>query len=435
MLKSYSYNTTPFKTDTLKEKIIFYAKRFNRYAVFNSNGYSAQNQYNGKPVVEFLLAAGSSQAIRCSTNAWQQLKVFVDENRENWIVGHLSYDLKNENEKLTSGHPDELGFPGLHFFIPEILVSLQNESLLIYAQSELESRKVFNDIMDCEPPADHASSSEIIFSPSFKKNEYVQSVKKILKHIQYGDVYELNFCMEFSATQADIHPDEIYIKLNKNSPAPFSCLYKLENKYLISASPERFLAKYHDQLFSQPIKGTAKRGDTIEDDMALYEKLRSDPKERSENIMIVDLVRNDLSRSCIPGTVKVDELCGIYSFPHVHQMISTISGTLAKEIHPVDAIKVAFPMGSMTGAPKVRAMELIEIYERTKRGLYSGSVGFFTPEGDFDFNVVIRSLQYNAANKYLSVMAGSAITSLSDPENEYEECLLKAQALINVVQS
>lgn len=195
------------------------------------------------------------------------------------------------------------------------------------------------------------------------------------------------------------------------------------------ASPERFLKKEKDLLVSQPIKGTAPRGRNAKEDMQLKKELFTDAKERSENVMIVDLVRNDLSHVAAKNSVKVTELFGIYSFSTVHQMISTVTARLGKDYHFTDALRYTFPMGSMTGAPKVRAMQLIEQYEDTRRGLYSGAVGYITPERDFDFNVVIRSILYNKQEQYLGFMAGSAITSGSIPEKEYQECLHKAQAM------
>ena len=201
----------------------------------------------------------------------------------------------------------------------------------------------------------------------------------------------------------------------------------------MSASPERYLKKVGNQLISQPIKGTARRfADAVLDAQA-KEQLSTDPKERSENIMIVDLVRNDLSRTAAKGSVQVEELCAIYSFEQVHQMISTITSEMLPEYKAVDALQTTFPMGSMTGAPKISAMQIIEQLEETKRGLYSGAVGYFTPEGDFDFNVVIRSILYNEQNQYVSFSVGSAITALSVPENEYEECLVKAKAMREVL--
>jgi para-aminobenzoate synthetase component 1 len=227
----------------------------------------------------------------------------------------------------------------------------------------------------------------------------------------------------------------VYDKLSIVSPNPFSALYKLENKYLICASPERFLKTVGTKIYSQPIKGTSKRdtGNLLNDETNKRNLLNSD-KERSENVMIVDLVRNDLSKVCVKGSVKVEELFGIYSFPQVHQMISTISGVLTSKDDLATVLKATFPMGSMTGAPKKRAMELIEVYEKTKRGIFSGALGYINPEGDFDFNVVIRSIVYNSLDKYLSILGGSAITFNSIGEKEYEECLLKIEAMKSVLQ-
>ena len=224
------------------------------------------------------------------------------------------------------------------------------------------------------------------------------------------------------------------MRLNEISPTPFSCYYKQQDKYLISASPERFLKKVKDKIISQPIKGTIKRGLDKNEDSLLRDKLYNDPKERAENVMIVDLVRNDLSRTAKKGSVKVDELFGIYEFSQVFQMISTITSKVEDDTNIIDIIKNAFPMGSMTGAPKVRAMELIEEFEKSKRGLYSGSVGFITPNNDFDFNVIIRSILYNQSRNYVSFTVGGAITSLADPEKEHEECMLKAEAMITVLK-
>ncbi|MFC2104842.1 anthranilate synthase component I family protein, partial [Bacteroidota bacterium] len=229
-----------------------------------------------------------------------------------------------------------------------------------------------------------------------------------------------------------IDPLKTFIGFNEISPAPFSCYYKLDDKYLLSASPERFIKKSNNKIISQPIKGTIKRSLDNKNDLKLKTELFNDPKERAENVMIVDLVRNDLSRTANKASVKVEELFGIYSFKQVHQMISTVVSEVNNDINIIDVIKNAFPMGSMTGAPKVRAMRLIEQYEKTKRGLYSGSVGYITPDNNFDFNVVIRSILYNQSKNYVSFTVGGAITSLADPDKEYEECMVKAEAMLKV---
>ena len=251
----------------------------------------------------------------------------------------------------------------------------------------------------------------------------------MLQHIHRGDIYEANFCQEFYAMDTHIDPLNTFLHLNAISSPPFATFLKFENLYGLSASPERYIKKNGKVVVSQPIKGTAKRDENSSIDLQIAEELKNDPKERSENIMITDLVRNDLSKFATKGSVNVEELCGLYSFKQVHQLVTTIRCEVDAGIAPVDIIRDTFPMGSMTGAPKVSAMKIIEKLEDTKRGLYSGTVGYFTPEGDFDFNVIIRSILYNASKKYVSFSVGGAITAKSVPEKEYEECLLKAKAM------
>ena len=277
------------------------------------------------------------------------------------------------------------------------------------------------------------SNSDIKIKLRVHKEEYHEKVTAILQHIHRGDIYEANFCMEFYTENAHLEPVEIYQKLNAISRPPFATYFKNNHQFLLCASPERYLRKEGNRVISQPIKGTAKRhSDKVSDEQSKTE-LAQNPKERSENVMIVDLVRNDLSHTATKGSVIVEELCEIYSFEQVHQMISTIVSTVEDATSPIEILKTTFPMGSMTGAPKISAMKIIEDLEATKRGLYSGAIGYFTPDNDFDFNVVIRSILYNAENEYLSFSVGSAITSQAVPEQEYEECLLKAKAMFEVL--
>ncbi len=246
----------------------------------------------------------------------------------------------------------------------------------------------------------------------------------------------MNYCQEFFADEKISDPLSVYSKLNSLANAPMSSFVRLNNLYIISASPERFLKREGNRVLSQPIKGTAPRGSNDEEDQRLREGLFNSQKERSENVMITDLVRNDLSRIAKKGSVNVDELMGISSFKTVHQMISTVSCEVDSKTSFADILAATFPMGSMTGAPKIRAMQLIDEFEKTSRGIYSGCIGYIAPEGDlatghadFDFNVVIRSILYRDDVPYISASVGSAITALSDAEMEYEECLLKLQAL------
>ena len=400
---------------------------------FNSCCFLDNHQYDSAHhSIECLLAAGSLKEIKANAGAaFSSLDYFLQGMERDWLFGHLGYDLKNELETLNSAHPDGVGFPDLFFYVPQIVVQLTKTSLIIGVTDE-SHETVFNSIIQIITERNNRNNG-VSVSARFSQQEYTATVERLKKHILRGDCYEINFCQEFFAANAHIHPLELYRSLSVSSPNPFSAYYKLEDKYLVCMSPERFLKRSGAHIISQPIKGTAKRD--LENDIQdeLNKNSLHSEKERAENIMVVDLVRNDLSRISKKGSVKVDELCAIYSFPQVHQMISTVSGELEPATPWTEIIKATFPMGSMTGAPKKKVMQLIEEYERTKRGLFSGSIGYITPEGDFDFNVVIRSILYNAANAYLSFHTGSAITFSSDPEKEYLECLLKAEAIKKVL--
>lgn len=362
-------------------------------------------------------------------SALARLQELINE-KQSWLFGHLGYDLKNEIEALNSNHPDAIGFPDMHFFEPEVVIEVNHSEIIIYGD---EAHRIYQEIMRYER-VEPVKDAFINIESRFSKPEYIDTIRKLKDHIHRGDCYEINFCQEFFATNVQVDPVEIFRKLCAESPNPFSALYRLNDKWLVCASPERFIKKEKDRVISQPIKGTSPRDPgNKQNDEKQKQSLFLSSKDRSENVMVVDLVRNDLSKVCIEGTVAVDELYGIYSFPQVHQMISTVSGTLKKTKTFSEIIRACFPMGSMTGAPKKKVMELIEKYERTRRGLFSGSVGFIEPGGDFDFNVVIRSILYNSSGKYLSFQAGSGITFYSEAEKEWEECLLKAAAIKKVL--
>ena len=405
-----------------------WANRFSIFCLLDNQQYDLSS-----PAFECLLAAGCKKNVEANTGkAFEQLHRFCEAETNQWLFGHFGYDLKNETELLRSEHFDGIGFDDLHFFVPEIVVKLTAGSVNIFSEQDPEA--IFNEINSLPGSISDLNELSVTIQNRISRDEYITIIKKLQSHILRGDCYEINFCQEFFAEHAKVNPLFLYQRLTALSPNPFSVFYKKQDKYCLCASPERYLKKKGDSVFSQPIKGTSKRypGDP-EKDEARKQYLLESRKERSENVMIVDLVRNDLSRFCVPGTVKVDELFGLYSFPQVHQMISTVSGKLKEGLSWIDCIRSSFPMGSMTGAPKKRVMELIEQYEQTKRGLFSGAIGYVDPSGDFDFNVVIRSLLYNANTGYLSFQAGSAITFYSDAEMEYEECLLKAEAINSIL--
>ena len=400
-----------------------FGKKFGIFCFLDNHGYEFNKSYE--------CIAGAGVITSMITNdgpGLDKLNQFQKKNQE-WIFGHIAYDVKNEIENLESSNPDGIQFPNIHFFIPEIVFILKKNEFQIGVDQTYDVQKIYDAIFSFKP-GEIIPCKPLSLKSRFPHDEYIDTVKKLQEHILRGDCYEINFCQEFYADDTVIDPSNVYQKLSELSPNPFSAFYKYEDKYLICASPERFLKKTGKTIISQPMKGTAKRiaGDAKADEQQKKD-LYNNEKERSENIMIVDLVRNDLARICAEGSVYVNDFLRIYAFPQVYQMISTIKGNLKENIELSEIFSATFPMGSMTGAPKKRVMELIEKYEKTKRGLFSGTVGYINPDGDFDFNVVIRSVLYNQSDKFVSIQAGSAITFKSIPENEYEECLLKVAAL------
>ena len=417
-----------------KEQLLYWSNQFREVVVLDSNIESNENQlYKSYDLVVAVEAFTSIQTDY--EKAFEDLYQYQSKAND-WLFGYLSYDLKNDVEHLKSQNFDGLEFPDLYFFQPKKIFLLKGDTVEIQ----------YLNMCDDEVESDFEEVQNLTFAPKpfiqnleikqrISKDNYLKKAEKMLTHIRRGDIYEANFCMEFYSEKAIIEPVEIYQKLNQISASPFAAYFKKNQHYLLSASPERYLKKEDEKVISQPIKGTAKRNFDLELDEQNKIELQNNPKERSENIMIVDLVRNDLSHTATKGSVEVEELCEIYTFKQVHQMISTIVSNVEHTTSPIEILRTTFPMGSMTGAPKISAMQIIEELEETKRGLYSGAVGYFTPTGNFDFNVVIRSILYNSENNYLSFSVGSAITSEAIPEKEYEECLLKAKAMFEVLQS
>lgn len=408
----------------------------NPFVLLNSNKDKLE-QRDAYARYDVVAAAGLYKYVSaCTKDCFEQIRNLLNENKD-WVFGYFAYDLKNQIEKLNSENFDGLEFPEMYFFIPQYVFLIKDDKLDIGYLTQFECgtsvAPLFYEIETFRNEQE-ITEQNIKIKSRVSKNEYINTVRSIQEDIRKGAIYEVNYCQEFFAENINISPLQLYNKLNTVSPTPFSVYFKQNQNYLVSASPERFLLKRGNHVISQPIKGTAPRSENPDEDAKIREMLVNNAKERAENIMIVDLVRNDLSKTAVAGSVKVEELCRVYQFKQVHQLISTVSSQLDEQYDAIDVIRAAFPMGSMTGAPKIRAMELIEQYEKTKRGLYSGAVGYFTPEQDFDFNVVIRSLLYNKDRQYLSYMVGSAITYNSDAEKEFDECLLKAKAIEEVLK-
>ena len=429
---------SPENPSILKQQLLLWSQQFYEVVWLDSNDY--KTNYSD---IDAILAVDALTLLQTDyINAFQKLEEY-QKTTNDWIFGYLSYDLKNDVEHLVSQNFDGLHFPELYFFQPKKIFILKGNILEVHylqmVSDELQQdiQTITNTEIDQQVFQHEDSNKE--HRPKIKlrihKDEYHEKVNKLLGHIHRGDIYEANFCQEFYAENAEIDPFSTYTHLNAISKPPFATYMRLADKYILSAPPERYIKKEGTTIISQPIKGTAKRVDDSVKDQEMAENLRKDEKERAENIMIVDLVRNDLSKTAIKGSVKVTELCKIYTFDQVHQMISTIMSEVAETQNPIEILKTTFPMGSMTGAPKISAMNITENLEETKRGIYSGAIGYFTPNNDFDFNVVIRSILYNSTEKYVSYSVGGAITAKSVPEKEYEECLIKAKAMREALES
>ena len=363
------------------------------------------------------------------------LNAYIQENKGSWIFAHFNYEYHNITK--SNNKTNLTGFPLAYLYTPAVTIELKEKRVTIESVHD-NPQVIFDQIyaLDFLSLGHPLPSISTTINPLVHKADYIENIHKILALIRRGDFYEINYCQAFEAALTNVHPVNVYTNLTEVSPTPFACFYKNATDYLLCASPERYLQKKGSRLISQPIKGTIKRNiqNEIEDKLQL-ETLQNSSKDKSENVMVVDLVRNDLSRICEQGSVAVSELFGIYTYPQVHQMISTITGSVNDKVSFSEILDATFPMGSMTGAPKKSVMETIDLLEPTKRGLYSGTIGYINPTGDFDFNVVIRSIFYNSQSGKANYQVGGGITIYSDPEKEYEECLLKAAAIKKVLSN
>lgn len=421
-----SFNISPYTA--FKQQMLSWANQFNICCFFDDNQY---RQKHGS--YDCLLGAGANAIFSPEKDILGQLDAFINKHND-WLFGHFCYDLKNEIEPLTSNGVDNTRFPTAYLFQPLVVIELRQSTAVISSlqQSPVD---VFNAILQCRTEPGKNAAQLITIQPRLQRQQYLHIIHQLQAHILRGDCYEINFCQEFFAENVEVAPLAIYSRLAAISPSPFACYYKADDRYLLCASPERYIKKEGSKILSQPMKGTAKRNlaDSTADSQ-LKTGLALSEKDKSENVMVADLVRNDLSKICVEGSVSMEELFGVYTFPQVHQMVSTVQGILRGEIGMADILRATFPMGSMTGAPKRRVMELVEQYEPVKRGIFSGTVGYITPGGNFDFNVVIRSIMYNSKTGYLNYLVGSGITFYSDAESEYEECLLKAEGMMRALK-
>lgn len=371
---------------------------------------------------EWLIAVGMKPGTELRSVPWAGPKA---------CFGFAGYDLKNRYEQLKSRHPEQDAFALTQWWEPQFVITLASEgAVLKAAESDCREGEALLKHLIADPgPVPALRPATWVRTTPEKR--YLERVRHLLAHIQRGDIYEVNYCTQRTAMLPNFDPFTAFAKLLAYGDAPFSAFLRCGNQYALCSSPERFLRKEGDRLFTQPMKGTRPRGRSMAEDHALAIELANDPKERSENIMALDVARNDLSRLAMPGTVRVDELCTVKSYPTVFQMVSTASATLRPGTTPTDILRATFPMASMTGAPKVRAMELIDEVEDMRRGLFSGTMGYFLPDSTADLNVVIRTVTWDAATGQASLISGGAITAGSTPEQEWAECEHKARSVLN----
>ncbi|MCH2215259.1 MAG: anthranilate synthase component I family protein [Flavobacteriales bacterium] len=406
-----------FEEDQILKRAISYGRRFENFALFVTHEGA------------FTFYAGSERSIKLdqTEGAFEKLKKF-HESSSREICGVLGYDLKNDLEDLSSRNPSTLSEPESSFFEVDIRVEFDHGEIRLSSVLESDGENFWENFNQ-NSRFEHLPITDKPVS-TVSKDEYLKKSRSLQRHIQRGDIYEANYCIEFSVQASGFDPYAGFYSIWKKTMAPFSVFAKLDSLFILSGSPERYLKREGSKLISQPIKGTAKRSiDPILDDRSKFD-LRNDQKEQSENVMIVDLVRNDLSRVASKGSVRVSELFGIRTFKTVHHLVSTIEAELDHDRDSWDAIKETFPMGSMTGAPKISAMKLVEEHEKFKRGVYSGAFGVIKPSGNFDFNVLIRTLVFERTSSKITFGVGSAITIMADPQKEWNECMLKADALM-----
>lgn len=422
------------KEPDIKKRVLDFVSQRNTFAFFDSHhGKSIPAPITGNRYA-FLAMAGVSDEIKTSINALDALDEFVTKHRQNldWICCLVSYDLKNEIEQLSSSGKEAITFPVVHCFVPEMAFTVDETGLLSVHSASETPESVYRQLMEYSTGRTGGVNGCSV-KQKIDKKSYTEAFNQVTQHLKRGDIYEATLCQQSVISFNECDPTALFNKLCEKSPNPFSVLYKDGNKAIVCSSPERFLRHDFDLLMSQPMKGTSRRSEDQYEDARLKASLASSEKECAENVMIVDLVRNDLSKVAQKGTVKVDELFGVHTFASVHQMISSVSCRLQPDAGFASVLKATFPMGSMTGAPKISAMKIIDKLEGFKRGMFSGTIGFFAPGGYFDFNVVIRTICLDLENKLATVTAGGAITIHCDLESEWQECLLKLKPQLHAL--
>lgn len=359
----------------------------------------------------YLHSSDGEKSKIAGTDPWKILSDFREQFK-GYVCGYFGYDLKNYRDRLHSSNEDRVNLPEMWM----------GRAKSVYFAKVLPGKEPHQKNKNIQKRAYKITN----LSSSVRREDYISQIKKAQKCIFEGDFYEINLSHQLSG-EFEGNVLGLYDDMRSAGPVPFGSFMRIGETEICCASPERFLTRLGTSIVSDPIKGTRARGNSIMEDEQIARELTESAKDKAENLMIVDLVRNDFSIVCKPGSVNVEKLFEIQRFGTVHQMVSRIKGTLKDGISSEEVIAACFPMGSMTGAPKIKSMEIIELLENYKRGLYSGAIGFFKPDGDFNFNVVIRTAFINSGKIYYAT--GGAITADSDPQMEWEETIVKARAL------
>ena len=352
---------------------------------------------------------------------------------QDWCFGKLCYEWKSPHQVGSGAVSDAQNDALAEWYTPRWVIEWNAGNAVLHAFPD--DGGTTQDLLPLlrVPVIQRTATLDSTWTEHTDRATYLTHAEALLRHIQRGDIYEVNYCIERSTHLPDLDPFSAFVQLMERTKAPFAGFYREADQFALCASPERFLAFDHDRVVGEPMKGTRPRSaDPVEDERVRSE-LQHDRKERSENIMALDVMRNDLSRIASSGSVVVEELCAVRTYPNVHQMVSTVSARIREGSDAYMVLEAAFPMASMTGAPKESAMHLIREHEVAPRGLYSGSLGFFAPDGTGDLNVVIRTVLYNTITEIASLRTGSALTAQCDPEREWDECTVKARSVTHAL--
>ncbi|MCI8674260.1 MAG: aminodeoxychorismate synthase component I [Lachnospiraceae bacterium] len=389
--------------------------------------------------------------VECEQSFEEYVKEYLNSHREenpttlpivSGAVGYFSYDYGREKEGVRSRHRKKVEIPDciLCFYDLFIVEDHSAHTLYLIGNGNLkDSRRMTEELLlrirgiteaDWKEE-NRRESRRITVEANFEKKEYLTAVEDTIRHIVEGDIYIMNMTQQLSVS-GESGPYQVFRRLRRENPSPFGGYFQYGDFQIICASPERFLQMQNGHVMTRPIKGTRKRGTTPEEDEALKKELADSEKDKSELLMIVDLERNDLNRVCVPGSVKVTELFQVETYATVFHLVANVEGDLEEGKNVMDLIEAAFPGGSITGAPKLRAMEIIDGLEHDRRNLYTGSIGYLTLSGDCDLNIVIRTALHKDGVYQIGV--GGGITCESELEFEYEETLQKAKALLEAIQ-